>query len=275
MKGSIEKTNEETGKETWNFEKNKFTASDKNTFNLEKYNEEALKKAQLKGDTKTNAESGFDTWKYDYNKKIGMTYDEIEEYKNKQLEEAKKKGGSILNTNVNSEDWFGTKSEKKKNNVFVPQEYKERRLPQHMQPRKEKILYDKEGKRIYPGEQKKEFGQYFEKYQRNNGMIQDDYNQSNFGQYFNQFYDSNNYDINNNNFDNTYNSNNNYNCTYDNNNYYQSYDNSYDDNMEEGVIKIQRNEKIIEEDGIRKKVIKVVKYLENGEQRIETYKEPI
>ena len=100
MKGSIEKTNEETGKETWNFEKNKFTASDKNTFNLEKYNEEALKKAQLKGDTKTNAESGFDTWKYDYNKKIGMTYDEIEEYKNKQLEEAKKKGGSILNTNI-------------------------------------------------------------------------------------------------------------------------------------------------------------------------------
>ena len=202
MKGSLEKTNIETGKETWNFQNNQFKPTEKNTFNMEKYNEEQLKKAQEKGDKKTNAESGLNNWNWDNKEKIGMTYEEIEQYKNKQLEEAKKKGGGILNTNVDSENWFGDSYSKNKNNIFIPQKYNERRLPQHIQPRKEKIIYDKEGKRIYPGDKPKEFGQYFNAYQNNNFNNQEQYNQSNFGQYFNQYKNTymNNYgDVNNNN----------------------------------------------------------------------------
>ena len=305
MKGSLEKTNIETGKETWNFQNNQFKPSEKNTFNLEKYNEEQLKKAQEKGDKKTNAESGFSNWNWDNKEKIGMTYEEIEEYKKKQLEEAQKKGGGILNTNVNSENWFGNSYSKNKNDMFIPQKYNERRLPQHIQPRKEKVIYDKEGKRIYPGDKPKEFGQYFAAYQNNNFNNQEQYNQSNFGEYFNQYKDSymNNYGDGNNN-NNNYNNNDNYNENYDEryNNYgntygesnynkyeqnynyqnndfgnnYENYqNNNFDNTMEEGVIKVQTSEKIVEDNGMRKKIIKVTKFLQNGDTKTETYEQEI
>ena len=288
MKGSLEKTNIETGKETWNFQNNQFKPTEKNTFNMEKYNEEQLKKAQEKGDKKTNAESGYNNWNWDNKEKIGITYEEIEQYKNKQLEEAKKKGGGILNTNVDSENWFGDSYSKNKNNIFIPQKYNERRLPQHIQPRKEKVIYDKEGKRIYPGDKPKEFGQYFNEYQKNNFNNQEQYNQSNFGQYFNQYKDMNvnDNDMNNNNnfgnYDNNYNEN--YNMGYNNygNSNYNNYEencnyqnNNFDNNMEEGVVKVQSSEKIVEENGMRKKIVKVTKFFQNGETKTETFEQDI
>jgi len=50
-------------------------------------------------------------------------------------------------------------------------------------------------------------------------------------------------------------------------------DDDADFDLPEGVLKIERSEKFIEEKGVKKKIIKLTKYMEDGDIKKEVYKE--
>ena len=45
-----------------------------------------------------------------------------------------------------------------------------------------------------------------------------------------------------------------------------------DDDLPEGVMRIERNEKYVVEKGVKKKITKIVRYMENGEINTELFK---
>ena len=51
-------------------------------------------------------------------------------------------------------------------------------------------------------------------------------------------------------------------------------DENDEDTLPEGVLKIERSEKIIEEKGVKKKLVKLTKYMEDGNIIKEIFKEP-
>ena len=85
-----------------------------------------------------------------------------------------------------------------------------------------------------------------------------------------EYYDNNyneNYNMGYNNYGNSNYNNYEENCNYQNNN--------FDNNMEEGVVKVQSSEKIVEENGMRKKIVKVTKFFQNGETKTEKFEQDI
>ena len=106
--GGILNTNKETGASAWNYSENKFHPSQPGQkFDMRAYNQQALKNAQQKGGgiLNTNAETGYDLWHHPGPVKQNPTNFNYEEFRQQQMAQAKKKGGGILNTNVESEPW--------------------------------------------------------------------------------------------------------------------------------------------------------------------------
>ena len=107
--GGILNTNKETGASAWNYSENKFHPSQPGQkFDMRAYNQQALKNAQQKGGgiLNTNAETGYDLWHHSGPvKSTNQTNFNYEQFRQEQMAQAKKKGGGILNTNVESEPW--------------------------------------------------------------------------------------------------------------------------------------------------------------------------
>ena len=107
--GGILNTNKETGASAWNYSENKFHPSQPGQkFDMRAYNQQALKNAQQKGGgiLNTNAETGYDLWHHSGPvKSSNQSNFNYEQFRQQQMAQAKKKGGGILNTNVESEPW--------------------------------------------------------------------------------------------------------------------------------------------------------------------------
>jgi len=237
-----------------------------------------MKKGGNKDFLKSNIETGAHNWNWAPNQNnYRMNQEEINAYKKQQLSNAKKVGGGILNTNVETGNWHGMQ--------FIVPEKSDRIGPNDLEAQ-EKFFSGQLKDTItgpIPG-QKEQRGQNAPVKFNNNG---------NWGGQDSNFNPKNNV----NNFDFRYqfseknNGNNNmYNRDY-NNPEYQDYErnirsnnkNVEKNNTEEpdfdklmeagpGVLKVEATEKIVVENGAKKKLTRIKKYMENGETKIEIYK---
>lgn len=225
----------------------------------------------------SNVETGKQNWNWQQNRKYDyrINEDNLKAYKQQQLSNARKVGGGILNTNVETGNWYGMQ--------FIVPEKSDRIGPGDIKAQEK--FFAGQLKETITGPLPSQKGQNAPvKFNNNANWGNSNYNQNyrNNLDNINQFVQSNN-----NNYDNYPN----YNYIDQQkkfeereNNYVQNYNkkeinNNYDDiNLEKlmeagpGVLKVQATEKFIFENGVKKKVTKIKKYMESGEVREEIYK---
>ena len=232
---------------------------------------------------RSNVETGAHNWNWQPNQNnYRMNNEEINSYKRQQLANAKKVGGGILNTNVESGNWHGMQ--------FIVPEKSDRIVPNDLAAQEK--FFAGQLKETITGPLPGERGQNAPVKFNNNG----NWGQ---GQNFNQNYGNklNNDDryqfieksknISNKNFNEDYN-----NRKFNNQNYHEKAEKKYEENINQqkmdknyeepdldklmeagpGVLKVEATEKIVTEDGVKKKLIRIKKYMEDGEVKIEIYK---
>ena len=244
---------------------------------------------------RSNVETGAHNWNWQlYQNNYRMNDEEINAYKKQQLANAKKVGGGILNTNVETGNWHGMQ--------FMVPEKSDRIGPNDIEAQEK--FFRGQLKETITGPLPGERGQNAPVKFNNNGKWgQEQYDNKN---YINKNND-NRYQFvekNNNNYNEGYNNN-----MKNNQNYHKNYENNYqndqnvneqkknfqerdnfnknfhgkNNNFEEpdveklmeagpGVLKVEATEKIITENGVKKKLTRIKKYMENGETKEEIYK---
>ena len=239
---------------------------------------------------KSNVETGAHNWNWnpDYNN-YRMNDEEISKYKKQQLANAKKVGGGILNTNVETGNWNGMQ--------FIVPEKSDRIGPNDFEAQ-EKFFRGQLKETItgpLPGERGQNApvkfnnnGNWGQASNYTKGLSNNNYedrfqyvektNNNNYNNKNNQFRDNyhQSYQQNNNlNYD-RQNFNNNQNEMYNNN---QPKKNTFEEPDFEklmeagpGVMKVEATEKIITENGVKKKLTRIKKYMEDGEIKEEIYK---
>ena len=234
---------------------------------------------------RSNVETGAHNWNWQPNQNnYRMNNEEINSYKKQQLANAKKVGGGILNTNVETGNWHGMQ--------FIVPEKSDRIGPNDIAAQEK--FFASQLKETITGPLPGERGQNAPVKFNNNGNWgqQPNYNK-NYGNKMNnddrdQFIEkSKNINNNNNDYNQDYN-----NMKYNNQNYHEKNEKTYEENtnpqklnknyeepdfdklMEAGpgVLKVEATEKIITEDGVKKKLTKIKKYMEDGEIKSEIYK---
>ena len=240
---------------------------------------------------KSNVETGAYNWNWEHNQKnYRMNQDDLKAYKQQQLSNAKKVGGGILNTNVETGNWNGMQ--------FIVPEKSDRIGPGDIQAQekffagqlKETITGPLPGQRgqnapVKFNNNNNWGGNYNQNYNNNNYEKYEFVQQKNTNQKKYNYPQNDNYYQQNNNFH--YQDNQNYNYQ-DNQNYgkqdhslvnqnYIQGNNNFDGNLdnlnaEPGVKKVEASERIIEENGVKKKLTKIKKYMESGEVVEEIYK---
>ena len=222
----------------------------------------------------SNIETGAHNWNWQPNyNNYRMNNEEINNYKKSQLQNAKKVGGGILNTNVETGNWYGMQ-------FRVPE--KSDRIGPNDLAAQEKFFAGQLKETItgpLPGER----GQNAPVRYNNNGNYGQGMNYNNKYKYKNnddryQFIEKkNNYNEESNNMNNNQNyqrkdDNNNYNKKITSNKKYEEPD--FEKLMEAGpgVLKVEATEKFITESGVKKKLTRIKKYMEDGEIREEIYK---
>ena len=231
---------------------------------------------------RSNVETGAHNWNWNPDRNnYRMNDEEINHYKKQQLANAKKVGGGILNTNVETGNWHGMQ--------FIVPEKSDRIGPNDIEAQEK--FFAGQLKETITGPLPGERGQNAPVRFNNNG---------NWGQSanYNKSYGNSNYEDNyqySQKYNNDYNNNNQINQNYHQNykpNYNQNYNQSnvqnnnqqkMNNNYEEpdfeklmeagpGVLKVEATEKIIMENGVKKKLTRIKKYMEDGETKEEIYK---
>ena len=249
---------------------------------------------------KSNVETGAHNWNWAPSGGYRMNQEEISNYKKQQLANAKKVGGGILNTNVETGNWHGMQ--------FIVPEKSDRIGPNDLEAQ-EKFFAGQLKETItgpIPGQKGPKGQNTPVKFNNKGGWGQSDYGQ-NYGNSRDDRYQfvekKPNNNFNEEKFQPTQQRNNNmqYNQNYHQNNeqeykpksnpnanYEQNYpqkdvQQSSNKNYEEpdfdklmeagpGVMKLEASEKIINENGVPKKLTRIKKYMENGEIKEEIYK---
>ena len=236
-----------------------------------KSNQQKSSKVPSQDFLRSNVETGAHNWNWSpnhYNYK--MNQDEINAYKKQQLANAKKVGGGILNTNVETGNWHGMQ--------FIVPEKSDRIGPNDIEAQEK--FFKGQLKETITGPLPGEKGQNAPVKFNNNG---------NWGN--NQNYNKN---YHNQNYDNRYQfvekkKNVEYNDDYPKKEQYnEKYEPKYSQQKKKnifeepdfeklmeagpGVLKVEVKEKFINEDGVKKKLTRIKKYMENGETKIEIYK---
>ena len=218
----------------------------------------------------SNIETGAHNWNWKPDRNdYRMNDDEINAYKKQQLANAKKVGGGILNTNVETGNWHGMQ--------FMVPEKSDRIGPNDLEAQ-EKFFRGQLKETItgpLPGEKGQNAPVKFN--EKGNWGVQ---NKNMDRKYDNSYHI--NEPIMNNNYHDVNNSNNYNKNEQDDKNYYQNNNNQKMNNPEPdfdklmeagpGVMKVEVTEKFVDEDGIKKKLTRIKKYMENGEIKIEIYK---
>ena len=227
---------------------------------------------------RSNVETGAHNWNWAPNQgSYRMNDDEINAYKKQQLANAKKVGGGILNTNVETGNWHGMQ--------FIVPEKSDRIGPNDIEAQEK--FFRGQLKETITGPLPGEKGQNAPvKFNNNGNWGQPLNNNQNYHNYHNQNYEKKyEYVEKNKNVE--------YKDDYPkkekyNQNYEQNYEQNYNQpkkntNYEEpdfeklmeagpGVMKVEASEKIITENGVKKKLTRIKKYMENGETKEEIYK---
>ena len=231
---------------------------------------------------KSNVETGAYNWNWEHNQKnYRMNQDDLKAYKQQQLSNAKKVGGGILNTNVETGNWNGMQ--------FIVPEKSDRIGPGDIQAQekffagqlKETITGPLPGQRgqnapVKFNNNNNWGGNYNQNYNNNNYEKYEFVQQKNTNQQKYNYPQNDNYYQQNNNFH--YQDNQNYNYQ-DNQNYgkqdhslvnqnYIQGNNNFDGNLdnlnaEPGVMKVEASERFIYENGVKKKLTKIKKYMES------------
>jgi hypothetical protein len=235
---------------------------------------------------KSNVETGAYNWNWEHNQKnYRMNQDDLKAYKQQQLSNAKKVGGGILNTNVETGNWNGMQ--------FIVPEKSDRIGPGDIQAQ-EKFFAGQLKETItgpLPGQRGQNAPVKFNNNNNWGGNYNQNYNNNNYEKYeFVQQKNTNQQKYNYPQNDNYYQQNNNYGYQ-DNKNYgyqdnvnnnmsnqnYNQGNNNFDGNLdnlnaEPGVMKVEASERFIYENGVKKKLTKIKKYMESGEVVEEIYK---
>ena len=194
-------------------------------------------------------------------------------YKKSQLQNAKKVGGDILNTNVETGNWYGMQ--------FMVPEKSDRIGPNDLAAQEK--FFAGQLKETITGPLPGERGQNAPVRYNNNGnygqgmSYNNNYNNKNNDDRYQFIEKKNNYNEESNNMNNNQNyqrkdDNNSYNKNINPNKKYEEPD--FEKLMEAGpgVLKVEATEKFITENGVKKKLTRIKKYMEDGEIREEIYK---
>jgi len=284
--GGILNTNKETGASAWSYNENRFHPSAAGSkYDLRAMNQQQLANAQAKGGgiLNTNAETGYDLWHqgggYYVQQQPQMDY---EKWRADQINNAKNKGGGILNTNVESEPWsYGGGSGgdqyaslnrmQAKANAFA----KQNQNYYYKQPQTNTTTTTTTFKSGNPNsgfsQQKTTTTTTTTSYKSSSNVNPNVFNSQDYQNYSNM--------MNNNN---QQNSNPYYKPqaqtqqqSYHNFSQQQSYmptNNANNMEMDADVNRVETTEKFVTENGVRKKVTKIVKYMNNGEIKTEMFK---
>lgn len=232
---------------------------------------------------RSNVETGAHNWNWNPDRNnYRMNDEEINQYKKQQLANAKKVGGGILNTNVETGNWHGMQ--------FIVPEKSDRIGPNDIEAQEK--FFAGQLKETITGPLPGERGQNAPVKFNNNGNwgqsanYNKSYGKNNYEDNY-QYSKKNNNDYNNNNnqFNQNYHQNYrpNYNQNYEQSNVQNNNQQKMNNNYEEpdfeklieagpGVIKVEATEKIITENGVKKKLTRIKKYMEDGETKEEIYK---
>ena len=230
---------------------------------------------------RSNVETGAHNWNWQPSKgNYRMNDEEINSYKKQQLANAKKVGGGILNTNVETGNWHGMQ--------FIVPEKSDINGPNDIAAQEK--FFAGQLKETITGPLPGEKGQNAPVKFNNNGNWG---NEQNYHKnYSNKINNDDRYQFiekskNLNNYNDDYN-----NMKLNNKNYHENNEKKYEENINQqklnknyeepdfdklmeagpGVLKVEATEKIITEDGVKKKLTKIKKYMEDGEIRSEIYK---
>ena len=226
---------------------------------------------------RSNVETGAHNWNWQPNyNNSRMNENNLDAYRKNQLKNAKKVGGGILNTNVETGNWYGMQ--------FMVPEKSDRIGPNDLEAQE----------KFFAGQLKETITGPLPGERSQNTPVRYNSN-ANYGQRmnFNQNYNNNDDRYQFIEKNGNYNNNNYYNEDYNNikysQNYYKNFDEKNDikinktNNLEEpdfeklmeagpGVLKVEATEKIITENGVKKKLTRIKKYMENGDTKEEIYK---
>ena len=198
-----------------------------------------------------------------------MNDDEINAYKKQQLANAKKVGGGILNTNVETGNWHGMQ--------FIVPEKSDRIGPNDLEAQEK--FFKGQLKETITGPLPGEKGQNAPVKYNNKGSWGNNINSNQ--NYHNKNYDNNQFVEKKKNLEykDDYPKKEQYNKNYEQNYYQQQKKNNFEEPDFEklmeagpGVLKVEVTEKFINEDGAKKKLTRIKKYMENGETKVEIYK---